>query len=95
MSEPTAYTPDADMESTTVSSLAHTERMVPAGTIGGHEYWVRMEVAADHPGRTYGPMDLHFLHPADELDADGWHRDGADYVRTWTWTWTSEGWSAT
>lgn len=60
-----------------------TERMVPAGTIGERPYWVREEVAADHPGRTYGPLDTHFLHTADELDADGWFRAGVDYVRRW------------
>ena len=70
-----------------------TERMLPAGAIHGVEYWVREEVAADHPGRVYGPSDLISLHAAEDLEADSWHRDGPDYVRTWSLAW--DGWTAT
>lgn len=54
------------------------ELMVPAGVINGVEYWVRAEVAADHPGRVYGWLDTHYLHTAADLSADGWtqHADG-------------------
>ena len=61
------------------SRCFNTERMIPACD----GYWIREEVAADHPGRTYTPMmDGHFLHRAIDLDADGWSRDGDNWVRT-------------
>ena len=56
-----------------------TERMVPACD----GYWLREEVARDHPGRTYAiHRDGAFLHAAADLDAEGWTRDGDDYTRT-------------
>ena len=56
------------------------ERMIPATGMPG--WWIRTEVADDHPGCVYGMMDTHFLHPAGELEAHRWTRDGDDYVRS-------------
>ena len=63
--------------------MRDVERMVPAGIIDGREYWVRAEVAADHPGRTYGPLDTHFLWAAADLESEGYQRDGDEWVCRW------------
>lgn len=61
--------------------MTAVDRMVPAGVIDGQPYWVRAEVAADHPGRVWGMLDLHFLWSEAELAWAGFRRDGNDWVQ--------------
>lgn len=79
MTEPTAYTPDGDMDGMSARMpLSYVEEMWPVTIEGGYvpaeAVYAYAEVCLDRAdvGCPFTPLDVHVLHPASELYEDGW-----------------------